>query len=1272
MELLRIINKTREITNEQLKDFYHVNDEQLVEKLIDFLEHEVSSFPFYAYHAKPKYLHNTLLRIQDIYDKLLSEGKNHPPYHFRYQELQKEIYNISHYYESYAEEDQLTIPEKIYLKIFFDQNLEASNQAISEHPLLLQGNVQGKKLLDHILEKYFEVLTTEYNSEYEYMYALFKNILKETSIYPDMQQYIYEFYQSHLEDIKNNADKKYQKYRYQALGILMTGVNMQCFEAKDRVKYHFPQEEKEYQDEFIFTIDDVNTSLREDAISMKEQDGNLYVNLYIVDAVDIFEQHKKLSQQARGNWFTGKQEMLSQESKKKLFSLNAQPEEMATKKVIVYELKFDKNNCLTDIAIRRGTAKISHNYSYEQVNRMMELGNRSYIKTWERLYQIMNQYHINNTSQKKYHLVKELLHYIETGKPYHNTSRSKAHLMISELKVLINFYQAKLCGENEIPMMYRLNDLDISDKELEYIKKCCNDYEEQEYVINILDMLPMFSYYRMKNTGHKGLGFQYYAHCTTPARNYFAYINQHILTSIILDKHFELIEPFNVKLKEQEELQIQKERQSRQQKNIELRKKSYQINGVSYLDEMKKIEKLLKQGEMTAQQIKKSISLPEKELNLVLEFMVDALHLEKKDGYFKLLVGEDMKVGIYKEGKGSFGLVELENGGHILIPSRFVKGANNKDRVLVKIHHEKKEILGEIMKHKCILEQATAVVTEENGKLYAVLDKDRDSNLILLTDTMNAKIDDKVMISFDRNADLPTAKVIKVYGNVYNPRVLVDQILDEHHIPNEFPKNVLQEADKIPDRVLQSELKRRLDLRNKQIFTIDGDDAKDFDDAVSIDILENGNYQLGVHIADVSYYVKEDSDLDIEADKRGTSVYVADRVVPMLPEKLSNGICSLNPNQNRLTLSCIMEIDKQGNIVDYDFYESVICSNKRMTYREVNEVFEGKDVKGYEPFKDSLEKMLELSHLLRKQRQNRGAISFEIPKPKYILDEDGRAIDVTVTERKEGEKLIEDFMISANECAATMMEELDHPFQYRVHPKPDPYHIKNALETIEKMGYHYQINLEDGVEPGQIMQLLEQLEGDENYATIAYLFLRAMNKAFYSGENLHHFALASNNYSHFTSPIRRYPDLLAHRAIKLEKENKYNQKKAFQIEKKLNKKLMHSSNQEVNAQECERDVDRLKAIEYLEDYISEIFDARIIMIDPFGIRIQLDNCIQGFITRDKLKDYDYAPDGLTYYHKTKNTSLRIGQRIKCRLDDVSYQDFTAEFSLYQPQKIKKK
>lgn len=416
--------------------------------------------------------------------------------------------------------------------------------------------------------------------------------------------------------------------------------------------------------------------------------------------------------------------------------------------------------------------------------------------------------------------------------------------------------------------------------------------------------------------------------------------------------------------------------------------------------------------------------------------------------------------------------------------------------------------------------------------------------------------------------------------------------------------------------------------------------------------------------------MKEDSALDKEADKRGTSVYVADRVVPMLPERLSNGICSLNPNEDRLTLSCIMEIDQNGNIVDYDFYESIICSKKRMTYQKVNELLDGKEVDGYQPFKESLEKMLELSHLLREQRHKRGAISFEIPKPKYILDDEGRATEVEVHKRGESEKIIEDFMISANECAATMMESLDHPFQYRVHPKPDPYHIKTVLEMLEKMGYHYHLDLNYGVEPGQIEQLLKQFEGDENYATIAYLFLRAMNKAFYSVENFHHFGLASTNYSHFTSPIRRYPDLLAHRAIKLEKNNQYNDKIAFQLERKLNTQLMHSSLQEINAQECEREVDRVKGIEYLESYIGENFDARIIMVDAFGIRIQLDNCITGMIPRDLLKDYDYVPDALAYYHKTKNEALKIGQRIQCHLDDVSYQKLEVQFSLAKPQKVK--
>lgn len=1271
MEILKLIHKTREVTSEQLKDFYHCNDEQLVEKLIDFLERETNPFPFYATEYKPKYLHNTLLRIQDIYQKLQDEGKIHLPYHQRFLKVKQEIYNISRYYETGCEEDYLTYPEKIYLDIFLEKNMDSALSDIQSHPLYLLGKVGEKRLIDWVLDQYYDSLNSSYQSDYEYAYQLFKSVLKNTSIYPDIQNYIAQDYKTRAEELKHSGEKSYQKYRYQSLGVIMTGLQLHCFEDKEHVRYHFPKEMKNYDDEFIFTIDDENTSLREDAVSFHEENGKLYVKLYIVNAVDIFEQHKKLSSQAKGNWFTGKRDMVSNKTKREIFSLNASPEEHATKNVIVYELEFDKNNCLTDISICRGVAKISKNYNYDQVNHLMELNKYNYVDTWNRFYGIMRKYHHDNTAQRKYHLIKELLHFMETGEHYHgNKTYSKSHLMISELKVLVNFYQAKLCYENGIPMMYRLNDFDISDEELEYIKNCCNDIQEQEYVINILDMLPMFSYYRKHNTGHKGLGFQYYAHCTTPARNYFAYINQKILNDIVLDQHYENIEKFDQVLEEQEILQKEKELQSKQAKKREQRKKLYQIKGVSYFHEIREIETLLSDQELSFDELKEKISLPENELRMVLEFMIDGFHVEENHGFYKSLIGKDMKVGIYKEGKGPYGLVELENGGHVLVPSRFVKGARNKDRVLVKIHHDTKEMLGEIMKHKCILEDAFATVIEENGKYYAIMDEARLEEPILLTDTLGAQIDDRVMIRFDKNAEFLSAKVVKVYGNMYDPKVLVDQILDEHNIPKDFPSQVLYEADHVPSQVFHQEVNRRLDLRDKEIFTIDGDDAKDFDDAVSIDILENGNYELGVHIADVSYYVKEDSALDKEADKRGTSVYVADRVIPMLPERLSNGICSLNPNEDRLTLSCVMEIDREGNIINYDFYESVICSKKRMTYQKVNEVLDGKDVEGYQPFKDSLSKMQDLAHLLRNQRQNRGAISFEIPKPKYILDDEGRATEVEVLTRGEGEKLIEDFMIAANECAATMMEQLNHPFQYRVHPKPDPYHIKNVLEMLNKMGYHYQLNLDYGVEPGQIESLLKQFEGDENYATIAYLFLRAMNKAFYSVENFHHFGLASSNYSHFTSPIRRYPDLLAHRAIKLEKSNKYNERTAYRMERKLTHQLMHSSLQEVNAQECEREVERVKGIEYLEGYIGEDFDARIIMVDPFGIRIQLDNCITGLIPRDMLKDYVFVSDALAYYHKVKHDSLRIGQRIKCHLDDVSYQNLEVQFSLVQPQKVK--
>lgn len=1259
MEILKLITKQPEITNEQLKAYYHCNDEQLVEKLLDFLEEEIRTFPFYEKDVSTKYLYYTLLRIDDIYEKILNEGKLKLPFRSRYQEIQNEVYrctrgNLHH------DGETVSRVEVLFLDIFFQRDLEHVKQEIEKQPLLLLGMVQDESLIQTITKAYLSCLNTPVQKEYLYYHEIMKTILNHTSIYPDIQEQILTVYEEELEHVKKMQHPVNLEYRFRKLGSLMSDMKHGKFLAQDQVLYHFLPGEKTYEDEYIFTIDDEKTNLREDAISIREKDGDLYVNLYVVDVPDIFKQQHSLLNQAKEKWYQGEKEIISKKNKRELFSLNANGTE---KKVVVYELKFskEKNYQLTDLKIGRGSVHIQKNYSYDQVSEMLKNKKNEKVKSWKKFYDIMSFYHKENRHKNKYHLVKELSYFLKTGSHYQNDrEKGNSYLMISELKILVNFYQSRLCFINQIPLMYRLNDFDVSEEEIEYIKRCCNSLEEPEYIMNLLEMLPLFSYYRTENTGHKGLGLSSYAHCTTPARNYFAYLNQQILVSIILEKHFEEIEPTLCYLKEQEELQKEKEERSRKSREEEREKKKFQLFGLSYRREMKTIEQLLSNGQLSFEEIQKEVLLPKEELEQVLDALESRLHIEKKQGYYKYLLRDGYQVGTYYKTDGTFGLVELENGEHILVPTRFVNGAEDRETVLIKIHYDLKEKLGEVMKHRSNYQEMPATIIEMNGSYYAVLDQQNEEP-IYLTKTLHAKVDDKVLVKVNRNRGNVYGEVVKVYGNAYDIKTLIHQILDEYHVPNHFPKEVLQEAEQLPTVVTEKDRKGRIDFRNKMIFTIDDQTAKDLDDAISLDKLDNGNYLLGVHIADVSHYVKEGSAIDQEANQRGTSVYVADLVTPMLPVRLSNEICSLNPLEDRLTYSCLMEIDRFGNVLNYSFGESVICSRKKMTYQDVNKVLEGKQVEGYEEFRKTLKEMQKLSHLLREKRERRGAISFELTKPKFIFDQEGNISGLEFEPRKEAEKLIEDFMLSANECAASYMEEQDHLFQYRVHPKPDLYEIKKVMEKLRKMGYDYFLDLQDGIQPGQIESLLSELKDDENYETIAYMFLRAMTKAYYSTENFNHFGLASTHYSHFTSPIRRYPDLLAHRELK----NVQKQKRVespMKLEKELSKKLQHSSIQEVQAENCERKVDRLIEVGYLEGFIGEDFLAKIMMIEPFGIQIQLENGLRGFIPRKDLKECTYYPESLSYFDEKKNCFLRIGDTISCRLDDVSFNNLNASFS----------
>jgi len=476
-------------------------------------------------------------------------------------------------------------------------------------------------------------------------------------------------------------------------------------------------------------------------------------------------------------------------------------------------------------------------------------------------------------------------------------------------------------------------------------------------------------------------------------------------------------------------------------------------------------------------------------------------------------------------------------------------------------------------------------------------------------------------------------------------------------LSDKFPPKVLEEAQKEPGEVTNAAENGRRDLRAERIVTIDGDDAKDFDDAVSLEMLENGNYYLGVHIADVSNYVREGSEIDKEAYARGTSVYLINHVLPMLPFELSNEICSLNPNVDRLTLTCFMEINGSGAVVNYDICESVIKSNERMTYNNVQKILDGDPIvyKRYEHLVDMFNLMDKLARILEKKRVRRGSIMFEFPEPAIVLDENDKPISVGKYEIKQSNKIIEEFMLIANETIARHMEHLDLPLIYRVHENPDTEKIAKFSEMLKVHGLKLRTDEKGQVEPKDMQAILDQIKGKDYEQAIETIMLRSLMKAKYSPNNLGHFGLAAKYYCHFTSPIRRYPDLVVHRVVKdwLHKRIDDNRKKY--LESFTAVAAEQASEREILAMQAERDWDDYKMAEFMEDKIGEEFDSFVASVTNFGLFVQLDNLVEGLVHVRELADDYYVLDEVNYVLRGKRTGMEysIGDKMRVKLVRVN-------------------
>lgn len=636
----------------------------------------------------------------------------------------------------------------------------------------------------------------------------------------------------------------------------------------------------------------------------------------------------------------------------------------------------------------------------------------------------------------------------------------------------------------------------------------------------------------------------------------------------------------------------------------------------------------------------------------------------------------NLVVGKLALNKSGFGFVQSEDGKEeVYINKDDVGTAWNGDKVVVRIYGRQtgKSREGTIIK---ILERANQIVvgTFKRGKNFFFVQPDdkRFTRDIYVSEPGQAEVGQKVVVSLEEWHDRylnPEGKIKEVLGYPDDPGVDILTLIREYQLPVEFPEEIEREAEKLSQRIPELEYRTRVDFRDKICFTIDPWDAKDHDDAVSLEKLENGNYLLGVHIADVSYYVKENTRLDKEALSRGNSVYLADRVIPMLPERLSNQICSLRPEEEKLTYSCLMEIDPKGKVIKYRISKSLIQSRAKLNYDEVQAFFDtGKSNKNLSGIEQTLKEMLKLSQILHQKRIAKGSLDFDLPEAKVLMGKDGRVLDIFKQERLESHRLIEEFMLLANQCVAKYASSLKVPFLYRVHDQPDREKIENFAEFISTLGYEFTLEKKDAVmSPKRIQRFLKSAEGTPQEELINELLLRSLKKACYQPENIGHFGLAFSHYTHFTSPIRRYPDLLIHRLLKeLEETKSYVPERRAYLQEKLPFIGKFTSDRERLADEVEQESIKLKQIEYLKDRLGEHFSGIIAGILPFGFFVRLDDLLaEGLVRLSSMEDdyyrYDEKNKRLVGRHSRKIYNL--GERVKVQLIRVNKEEREIDFNL---------
>lgn len=688
-----------------------------------------------------------------------------------------------------------------------------------------------------------------------------------------------------------------------------------------------------------------------------------------------------------------------------------------------------------------------------------------------------------------------------------------------------------------------------------------------------------------------------------------------------------------------------------------------------------KILELMKDKDYTpmkAKEIAMIMRVPKKEYrdflevlgNLELNFKIQK---NRKNRY--RLMEKTYYDGIYRKNQKGFGFVRLEDReDEIYIARENSLDALNGDRVLIEILEEENKVKSaeakvvKILKH----EKDTIVGIFQNNRNFGfVVPDDRNFGtdiFIAKKDMGKARNNHKVLVKitkYPKNGKKAEGKIIEILGNVNEAGVDMLSLIKEYNLPSTFPEPVVQEAKAFENKVDKKDIPHRVDFRDKEIFTIDGEDAKDLDDAVRVEKLKNGNYRLEVHIADVSYYVRENSLLDQEALIRGTSIYMLGRVIPMLPRELSNGICSLNAGEDRFTLSCVMEIDTQGKVISSEVVKGIINVTERMSYTDVQAIIENSNqqtVKRYKPYVTQFKLMEELAHILKHKRMEQGYLNLDIPESKIDLDMDGRVTNIAKYETSFAHEIIEQFMLIANETIAEKFFWLEAPFIYRVHENPD----LEKTQELNKFLFNFGLKIKaskDNMYPKEFAKILEEVKGKEEEKVVSNLVLRTLKVARYEAENKGHFGIASKYYCHFTSPIRRYPDLFIHRVISKYLENNYDISEKWMEEHKTQaeERAKQSSEREKIATKVEREAEDLKKAEYMEKRIGEEYEGIVSSVTSFGIFVELENTVEGLIRFEDLGDeyFIYDEERKRLIGERSNKTYKIGDKVTIKVKRAS-------------------